>query len=195
MMFMGDLLPAALATWMPRRAITSGAAQASRPQAASLGDRQSPAGALPHGLIAVEPEVQIALAAISGFACRRCIELQMAVEPRLFVKADAAEYQACLRRVILNAVGRASSGVLVTAMLQGDSVEIAVLDDGAAPPGGRPESSTPAWEPSAPLGGTLRVEYQPGRGTTVLLRLPQARWRPLSSHADAMDGMAAAATH
>jgi hypothetical protein len=192
--FIGDLFPAALAAWLPWRGTGVVNARISRPPATFPSTVPSDQAGLPRGLIALAPETQAALAAASGFARSRGVTLQMAVEQGLVAQADAVECQACLRHLILGAIGRADSSVLVTAMRQPDGVEIAVLDDGAAPAGARPDRLTQAvGGPSAPLGGTLRAEYQPERGTTVLLRLPQPGWLLPPSDADAAEAIAAAA--
>lgn len=192
--FIGDLLPAALTAWLQRRGTGPVNERISRPPATFPSTAPLDQAGLPSGLIALAPETQAALAAASEFACSRGVELQMGVEPRLIAQADAAEFQACLRHLILRAIGRAGSGVLVTAMRQADGVEIAVLDDGTAPAGAPPDRLTQAdGGPSAPLGGTLSAEYQPERGTTVLLRLPQPGWLLPPSDADTADAIAAAA--
>ncbi|MGA3403996.1 MAG: hypothetical protein ABSC95_32715 [Acetobacteraceae bacterium] len=192
-MFIGHLLPAALAAWKPRRAMSGGDAQISRSIAAPPPAFRRPAVALPHGLVAVAPATRTALAAAGDAARSRFVELQMAVEPCLIVQADAAEYQASLRHLILDAIGRAGSGVLVTAVSLAGGVEIAVLDDGVPPAGRRSDCPMRTREPATPLGGTISVHYQPGQGTTVLLRLPQPAWRPPPSDADVMDDIAASA--
>jgi hypothetical protein len=173
-MIFGNLFPATLAVWKPRRAIASADARIGRLLVAYPRITRADAGALPHGMIAVAPETQSALAATVDFARGRCVDLQMAVEPGLTAQADAAEYRACLRQLILGAIGRASTGVLVTAMRRGDSVEVAVLDDGSAPAGaGTSSPPQPEAEQAIPLGATLTTDYRPEHGTTVLLRLPQ----------------------
>jgi hypothetical protein len=192
-MLIGDLLPAALAAWMPHRASRPASMRVSHPPTAPARTARLDPAALPRGLVAVAPETQAVLAAAKDFARGRSVELQMAVEPHLVAQADAADYQTCLRQLILDAIGRAHSGVLVTAMRQADGVEIAVLDDGTVPTGARRDSATP---PSAalsvplaiPPGATLSVDCQPERGTTVLLRLPLPNWLPPLSDADAADG-------
>lgn len=168
-MFIGDLLPAAFASWKFHRAMPVGKQGLGRMlEAESRAAR--PATALPPGLVAVASETRIALNATGGFARSRSVELQMAVELDLIVEADAAECQACLRHLILGAIGRAGGAVLVTATRQAGGVEIAVLDDGVGP---EPNGATANGARSAPLGGTLRIEHRPGRGTSILLWLPQ----------------------
>lgn len=194
-----DLLPAALAAWLSRHGMrpvdARVAAQSNRqpaalPRTVTSGTVTPDVAASLGGLVAVAPGIQAALAAASDFARSRCIELQMAVEQRLIAQADAAEYQGCLHCLILGAIARAGSGVLVTAMRQGDGVEIAVLDDGIAPARGRPDC---AAGQSVPFGGSLSASYQPDRGTMILLRLPQAGWLLPRSDADTADGVAAPA--
>jgi hypothetical protein len=197
-MFIGDLLPAALAAWVPRRAGRPASMRVGHPPTASARTVRPDPAAFPRGLVAVAPETETVLAAANDFARGRSVELQMAVEPHLIAQADAAEYQTCLRQLILDAIGRAHSGVLVTAMRQADSVEIAVLDDGTAPTGARRDSSTPpSTEPSVPPaippGATLSVDCRPERGTTILLRLPLPNWLPPLSDTDAADGSAGSA--
>jgi hypothetical protein len=192
-MSIGSLLPAALTAWMPRRATRSVHVGKSRLPPRSA---WSNTGALPRGMVAVAPETRAALAATSDFARSRSIALQMAADPDLIAQVDLAEYQTCLRSLIRDAIGRACSGVLVTAMRQADGLEIAVLDDGTDPAGtivdsgAQSERTTPV-----PHGGSLTANYQPEQGTTILLRLPATdlprRWG--ASDADAARGAAVSA--
>jgi hypothetical protein len=136
--------------------------------------RAAQSAALPDGMLAVAQETRIALASVTEFAHSRFVELQMAVEPQLVVAAHVAEYRTCLHRLLLGAIGRANTGVLVTAMPQADCVEIAVLDDGVVPAGARLDDLTEVGsDPSVPPGGTLTVSHHPAQGTTILLRLPR----------------------
>jgi hypothetical protein len=193
-MFIEDLLPAALAAWLPWRGTRSVNSRISRPLAAISRPLPSDPAGLPSGSVAIARETQAALAAASGFARSRSVELQMAVDPRLIAQADASECQTCLRHLIRGAIGRANSAVLVTAMRQADSVEIAVLDDGTAPPGAQPDGLAQLdGAPSVPLGGTLSAKYEPEHGTTILLRLPQPGWLRTPSDAEAADGISASA--
>lgn len=187
-MSIGGLLPAALSAWMPRRAVR---AVSTRTDHLPLRAVRSTADAVPRGMIAIAPETHTALAATIGFARSRSVDLQMAADPSLVAQVDAQGYQTCLRQLIQQAVGRASSGVLVTAMRQADGVEIAVLDDGAGVQGPM------ATHPPLPPGCTLTADYQPDRGTTILLRLPlpdgPADWLPAPRNAEAAHGQAASA--
>ena len=79
----------------------------------------------------------------------------MAVEPCLVAQIDAAEHRTCLRGLVRDAIRRASSGVLVTAMHQADGVEIAILDDGDRflRISNSLARRSPAGEPLLPRGG------------------------------------------
>jgi len=195
-MFIGGLLPAALAAWKPRRATQATDVQFSRPVAAPVRPVMRSAASLPRGMTSVERETQTALAAVSNYARTRFVELQIAVEHGLIVQADPADYRICLDDLLLGAIGRASSGVLVTAMRQADGVEITLLDDGIAPAGARPGGPrTGTNETLVPFGGMLRADYHPERGTTVRLRLPQPDWLPAQSEVDEDDEIPISATH
>ncbi len=191
-MFIGDLLPAALAVCKPRRAALPVNTPISRSSAATSRVVWSNAATLPHGVLAIEQETQVALAAASEFAHSRCVDLQLAVEARLFAQAAAADYLTCLRQLLSSPIGRASRGVLVTAMRQANGVEIAVLDDGTGHAGlERDGSMRPAQEPAIPAGATLSIRRDPKYGTTILLRLPRPDRQPPASEPDEADGIAA----
>jgi hypothetical protein len=180
-MVVGYLLPAALALWQARRAIPMRDVQFSRPPRSSSLAAWS-ADALPDGVVAIAQETRTALDAVSDFARGRYVDLQMAVEPHLIAQAQTADCQTCLRHLLLDAISRASGGVLVTAMRRAGGVEIAVLDDGIAPAGARPNGSTERdLARSTPAGGTLSADYHPAQGTTILLRLPQPELRPVTA--------------
>jgi hypothetical protein len=187
-MSIGDLLPAVLSAWKSRRApravgVPNSGSSKARPAAARLDP-----GSLPSGAIAVAAETQAVLTAEDGFARNRFVELQMAIEPRLVAQIDSAQYRICLRGLVRDAIIRAVSGVLVTAMRQADGVEIAVLDDGTDPARQEADASVqPGQDLPVPRGASLIVRHEQGRGTTVLLRLPQPDWLPFSPSTDTAD--------
>jgi hypothetical protein len=175
----GDLLPAVFAAWKPRNRMRPVDVPTRQPPAEAPCAVWPNAAALPSGVIAVAQETRTALAAVTDLARNSSVELQMAVDHDLVAQVDAGEFRTCLRELLSGAIGRAQSGVLVTAMRQADSVEIAVVDDGAAPAGtrrgGAPQpAGLSSGEPTVPQGGTLTTHYQPDHGTTNLLRLPWA---------------------
>jgi hypothetical protein len=188
-MVIGDLLPIVLAAGSPRRVTPAGNSQDEEPR------RQA---ALPHERVAIESATRAVLEEFAPLARRRFVELQLAVEPGLVAQASLADYRTCLGCLVLAAVGRAASGVLVTATQQIDGVEVAVLDDGTLPAGGQAAGAPaagaqaaneqadyaagPAWAPASAPGATVSVVYQPELGTTALLRLRRADWRPAPSN-------------
>ena len=189
-MLIGDLLPAALAAWKPRRATHQVAAQTSdAPIARSPSVRPKPI-AVPHGVLALAPETRTVLSGALDFARSRYVELQMAVEPGVVAQVDAVAYRTCLHDLLSEAIVRAASGVLVTAVRQGDGVEVAVLDDGSDSTGPRRDGSTQVA--AVPPGASLVTDSPPQRGTTVLLRLPRSNWLPRPSDVDAVDHGASA---
>ncbi|HVC59244.1 MAG TPA: hypothetical protein VND19_02625 [Acetobacteraceae bacterium] len=181
-MFNGALLPAVFAGWNRWRGVRPAGGRASRLTAADS------CAVWPDGLFPVAPETHAVVAAANDFARLRCIELQMVVEPRLVAQADAAAYRTCLRDLLFGAIGRAGSGVLVTAMRDANGVEIAVLDDGAAPAGAPPGAKI-----AVPPGATLTAEYRPKCGTTILLRLPRPEQLPVPPDGGAFSGYPAPA--
>lgn len=181
-----DLLPAALAAWKPRRAAPPPDVQLSHPIAVPRPPVTRSAVALPRNTASVARETQTVLTGVSGHARSRFVELQVAVEPGLVVQADPADYRMCLRDLLLAAIGRASGGVLVTAMRQPGGVEITVLDDGIAVSDAQPDGpASGADDMFVPAGGTLCAGYRPQCGTTVRLHLPQPDGLALPSDADA----------
>ena len=183
-MVIGDLLPIVLAAGSPRRVTPAGNSQDEEPR------RQA---ALPHERVAIESATRAVLEEFAPLARRRFVELQLAVEPGLVAQASLADYRTCLGCLVLAAVGRAASGVLVTATQRIDGVEVAVLDDGTLPAGAPAAggqaaneqadyAAGPAWAPASAPGATVSVVYQPELGTTALLRLRRADWRPAPSN-------------
>ena len=166
-MFIGSLLPAAVAARKLRRASPGPLPRAVWPQA-----RQDTPTDLPHGVAMVEAETQTALAALNAVACDRFVELQVACEPHLFARAEPGDLQSCLRGLLSAAIDRATSGVLVTATKQPDTIEITVMDDGCV------RTGIPAAEQqlhyALPAGASLTASYRRDEGTTVVLHVPRA---------------------
>ncbi len=176
-MFIGGLRLAALPAWKPRRAQRSDNVWGN--YASGVTARRVEVTTMPpRGVIAVAPETRHVLDVANEFARNRCVELQVALEHGLVAQVDALAYRTCLRRLLMEAIDRASGGVLVTGTRQADGVEIAVLDDCPTPVG---VSASPGGDRSVPPGATLKAEYQPHCGTTIRLRLPQpdrSAWQP-----------------
>jgi hypothetical protein len=184
----GNLLPAAFSAWKPRRGMHSVDVPISGRSNVRPPVVPPDFGVLPSGVIAVAPETLAVLAAEDNFARNHFVELQVAVEPRLVAQIDAAQYRICLRELVHDAICRAGSGVLVTAMHHADGVEIAVLDDGTGPAQQQSHGEAqPGRHLPLPGGATLVARYERGSGTTLLLRLPQPEWlliHPLGSAAE-----------
>jgi hypothetical protein len=125
-------------------------------------------GSLPLGVVDVATEARLALTVLEDTARRRFVDLQMAVEPFLVAKADINDCQNCLRTLLAAAIDRADSGVLITAVRRGDSVDIDILDDC----GTEPASMHLLNPDSVPQGVTVTAEYLRDHGTKISLRLP-----------------------
>jgi signal transduction histidine kinase len=88
------------------------------------------------------------------------------------------ELSRVLREALTNARRHSGAGrVTVSLRTEGDDLIAEVADDGRgfgpeAEPGGGSKSMR---ERAAAVGGELRIESEPGRGTTVLLRAPLPR--------------------
>ena len=125
-------------------------------------------------LLPVDAAVQDVLAAQAAAAARRGVQLELAVQPDLAVRADPRVLQEVLGDLVSQAIRRAPCGqVLVGSMRHGGRVQISVSDDGIAMP--REVQAAALRETSrlaALQGGTLDIETYPGQGSTVILRLP-----------------------
>lgn len=192
-MSIAQLLPATLTAWHPGRAKRFvGALIGYVHSVAPRSGRPDPA--LPHDLVSVEPEIRAALAAAGGFARRRRVALQTAVETGLMAETDAAELRICLHHLIHGAVGRAHGSVLVTAMHHDDGVEIAVLDDATDPVDMRHVDPTQQAEGfPLPHGATMTVHHQMDEGTSIMLRLTQPDGRRLGPAPEALVTIAGSA--
>ena len=116
-------------------------------------------------MVDLEAEIRMVLTAARKVAQRRFVSLEMAVEPNL---VSAADTRACLHDLVLDAIHRAESGVLVTAVRRDGGIDVDVLDDGRTSPGGQPCCAVPH-------GATVAAEFRPGRGAIVSLRLTLAQ--------------------
>jgi hypothetical protein len=185
-MFIQGLLPAAQATWKAWRASRQLNIEVGCRTCASIGITAKETIELPPGMIALGPETQTVLTAASSFARNRRVLLNVTVEPHLYAQADAPSYRTYLYHRVFGAINRADSGVLVTVIRCGDSVEIAVLDDGTNAAHDDTATDRP---PALPQGSTVVATYKPHHGTTIRLRLPQQNWPPLLPDADASGGV------
>ena len=121
---------------------------------------------LPPRSVDVDAEISVVLAELAPSATRRFVVLEKAVQPELVASADVAEFRACLRDLVANAVNRAARRVLVAAMRQAEAVELTILDDGANAIG---EIDTGRM--TMPADSRVEAEHHPGCGTTVHLHI------------------------
>lgn len=137
-------------------------------------------------LLDIEREAMAALRQVGGLAARHRVRLQIAIQPELSVRADAAGFRRALIGLLENAIFQAPGGkVLVGGMRHGGRIQIAVLDDGGG--ASRPEQAAAlrSVEQIVALhGGTLQIENRPGQGTLVVLRLPEPLAAPAARSVD-----------
>jgi signal transduction histidine kinase len=118
--------------------------------------------------------VRATAAEVGGLARDHDVQLELAVDPAMPVHGNPNVPGAVLRDTLVMAIRAASGGhVLVTAATLGGQSNIRISDDG---PGNdqRPRESLmrDADLLVTLLGGSVDVRATPGRGTTVILRLP-----------------------
>lgn len=127
-------------------------------------------------MLDVANEVRTALARLAPVAARAFVQLEMAVQPELAVRADPRALGQALNDLIGNAIAHTPCGhVLVGAMRYSGRVQISVTDDGAGPPEATQEATLRDAERLIALqGGTIQIESHTRQGgSTVLLRLPE----------------------
>jgi hypothetical protein len=131
----------------------------------------------------VTQEIVTVLAASAGVARRSFVTLVTALNEDLVAEADVDAFRTCLGSLIVSAISRAHSEVLVTASCRSGYVEIVVVDDGSDPSGGHGEPRQTVAKETVPIpaGGTLNTSFDVECGTTVLLRLPEPSCRKISS--------------
>ncbi|HEY1933898.1 MAG TPA: HAMP domain-containing sensor histidine kinase [Acetobacteraceae bacterium] len=128
------------------------------------------------GMLDVTAEVRAVLARLAPLAASGFVQLEMAVQPELAVRADQRALGQALGDLVTHAIRHAPCGrVLVGGMRHGGRVQISVTDDGAGPPEAEQEAALRDAERLIALqGGTIQVETHPREGgSTVLLRLPE----------------------
>jgi signal transduction histidine kinase len=127
------------------------------------------------GLLDIETEARGVLRLLDGLAARQRVRLEIAIQPNLEVRADPRGFRQVLTDLVANAIGHAPGGkVLLGGKRHGGRIQIAVLDDGNGPDRALQESTLrPTQRIVALQGGTLEIHSHAGRGTMVLLRLPE----------------------
>jgi signal transduction histidine kinase len=136
--------------------------------------RGEPALTFAAGLLDVGAELETALATVMPDAARTFVELEIAAQPGLAVRADPLGFHEIVTSLLLNAIGHTPCGrVLLTAVRLAGDIRIAVTDDGVPPSRevlARSLAEAEGW--AALHGANLDIELQPGEGTTVAVRLP-----------------------
>ncbi len=128
------------------------------------------------GVLDVATEARDVLGRMAAEAAGHLVQLEVAVQPDLSVHADRLALRTVLSDLVGNAMRHAPGGrVLLSAIRLGGRVQIAVIDDGAGPEAAVQEAALREVAQLVALqGGTLDVEAHPGKGTTVLVRLPES---------------------
>lgn len=126
------------------------------------------------GMLDVAAEALSVLRQLEGPAAKRFVELEMAMQPGLAVRADPGAFRSVLFDLLNSAIGAAPCGrILLGGQQVGNRVQVSVTDDGAAADGPLRQAKLREAERLAALqGGSLLVDARPSQGTTVYLRLP-----------------------
>lgn len=127
------------------------------------------------GELDVTAELDAVMVQLGPEAARRYVQLEMAVQPELAVRADPRALREVMGDLVANAIRHCPCGrVLVGAERHGGRVQISVTDDGVGPTSEVQEGVLrTAAELVALQGGTFDVQSRPGAGTTVTVRLPE----------------------
>jgi len=133
-------------------------------------------------LLDIELETLGVLRQLDGLAARNGVRLEIAMQQDLAVRADPRGFRLALLGILENAIGHTPCGkVLVGGARHGGCIQIAVLDDGQGPERLVQEAALRPVERIVALhGGTLQVDTRPGRGTMVILRLPEPVMPPVA---------------
>ncbi len=127
------------------------------------------------GELDVAAEARDVLRQMATEAQGRLVQLEFAVQPDLLVHADRHALRAVLSELVGNAMHHAPGGrILLSALRLGGWVQIGVMDDGDGPAASVQEAALrETAELVALQGGTIEVEARTGKGTAVLVRLPE----------------------
>jgi hypothetical protein len=130
------------------------------------------------GLVAASVDLEAALRdavlVVEAVARSRWVRMELAVGPAIPVPMDPSTLRMALRDIMLTAINAAPGGqVLVAAATLGRELHIRITDDGSGADQQVRETSMRQTEALVALqGGSLAIEAQPSRGTTVTIRLP-----------------------
>jgi signal transduction histidine kinase len=134
----------------------------------------------PSDLISAPPSVDLevaireALIAADPVARSLWVRMDLAVDAAMTVPVDPGALRIALRDILLAAINATPGGqVLVTAVTLGRQLRIRITDDGPGADQRLREASMRQTEAMIALqGGSIAIEARPGRGTSVVIRLP-----------------------
>ena len=122
----------------------------------------------------LEVALREALVAADPVARSLWVRMELAVDAAMTVPVDPDALRIAVRDILLAAINATPGGqVLVTAVTLGRQLHIRITDDGPGADQRHREASMRQAETMIALqGGSIAVEAQPGRGTSVVIRLP-----------------------
>jgi signal transduction histidine kinase len=122
----------------------------------------------------LEAALRDAVGTVAAVGRSRWVRIELAVDAAMTLPVDPNAFRMALRDSLLLAIDNATGGqVLVTAAALGSQLHIRITDDGPGIDQQVREASMRMGEALIALqGGSIAVEAQPGRGTTVTIRLP-----------------------
>lgn len=141
-------------------------------------------------MLDVEREVRAALTEAAASANRCRTRFEFAVRPDLTIRTDAQRFRTALAAMVAHAAAQAPTGrVLVTATRHGGRIQVTVGDDGSGADRAVQAAALREVESLIAMqGGTLEIIPQPGEGTRLVARWPDALREPASAtESPAMD--------
>lgn len=137
----------------------------------------------PRPLLDVEQEVRAALTEAAASPAGRRTRFEFAVRQDLATRTDARRFRSALAAMVAHAATQAPVGrVLVTATRHGGRIQVTVGDDGPGADRAVQAASLREVESLIAMqGGTLEIIAQPGEGTRLVARWPDAPREPTSS--------------
>jgi hypothetical protein len=157
------------AGWQRRRDILTRQGQRNPANRFELG--QTPFAS---GVLDLATEARAVLQRFEALAAQHFVDLELAVQPGLKVRADPRVLREILSDLTTHAIEQSSCGrVLLGAVQSGGRVQISVSDAGSGADRATQASRLrPAERLAALQGATMEVDARANQGTTVILRLP-----------------------
>jgi signal transduction histidine kinase len=134
-------------------------------------------------LLDVEREVRAALTDAAASASGWRTRFEFAVRPDLTTRTDVQRFRTALTAMVAHAAAQAPTGrVLVTATRHGGRIQVTVGDDGSGADRAVQAAALREVESLIAMqGGTLEIVAQPGEGTRLIARWPDALREPASA--------------